>query len=413
MLMTALRFLQTISFKTGCEEIANAYEPWFEHIVGSNHLLALSIPACAIKKLPVAKWTALRHLQIRFALHDWVSDSFLAALRLCPLESLRMVYELYESENEFEMYEWGPLKLPAMRFESMPSLNHVDLYGCFPAEEFTLPEACHLRLTLTEEDLSSKFSQWKGGADKIAHWGSVLDVTQANMKAWPPGIQQFPNLQYLELKCECVEQGLDLAALKHIPNISLYLQHSFAELCFSSGSWKSIQIHGATVAFGDIGEFVKGTEKFLFVGDDFYVDSMAGKLKQACGRHHVECFTRTCKATVYSSRIREVSITNVRDIYEAGTGDCGCCCMQLVSCSDFWPSDSLHERVFGKGHSGCSQDNEPHTAEPAYIDMEDFLLRMRLQELGIEMDSDGEMRMMADDASADDFDEEEDDFFYG
>ena len=296
-----------------------------------------------------------------------------------------------------------------MRFESMPSLNHVDLYGCFPAEEFTLPEACHLRLTLTEEDLSKKFSHWKGGADKIAQWGSVLDVAQANMKAWPPGIQHFPNVQYLELKCEkLVEQGLDLAALKHIPNISLYLRRSLAELCLSSGSWKSIQIHGATVAFGDIGGFVKGTEKFLFVGDEFYVGSMAGKLKQACGRHHVECFTRTYKANPYSSRIREVSITNVRDIYEAGTGDWGCCRMQLVSCSDFWPSDSLHERVFGKGHSECSQDNEP-----ANFDMKDFLLRMRLQELGIEMDSDGEMRMMADDASADDFDEEEDDVFYG
>ena len=101
--MTALRFLQTISFETGCEEIASAYEPWFEHIVGSIHLLALSIPACAINELPVAKWTALRHLQMRFALHDWVSESLLAALRLCPLESLRLVYELYESENEFEI----------------------------------------------------------------------------------------------------------------------------------------------------------------------------------------------------------------------------------------------------------------------------------------------------------------------
>ena len=98
---------------------------------------------------------------MRFALHSWVSESFLAALRQCPLESLSLEYELYESENECEIYEWGPLELPAMSFESMPTLNYVDLYGCFPAKEFTLPEACHLRLTLTEEDLSTKFSQWK------------------------------------------------------------------------------------------------------------------------------------------------------------------------------------------------------------------------------------------------------------
>ncbi len=45
--------------------------------------------------------------------------------------------------------------------------------------------------------------------------------------------------------------------------------------------------------------------------------------------------------------------------------------------------------------------------------MKGFLLRMRLLDLGSEMDSNGEMRMVADDALADSFDEEEDDFFCG
>ena len=240
--MTATRFLQTISFDTEGEDIACAYEPWFDHIIGSNHLLALSVPACTINPegpffclndLPVANWTALRHLEISFALHGWVSESLLTSLRQCPLESLRLV-------NEF--YERGARSLSAIRFEGMPSLKYVDLHGCFPAREFTLPEACRLCLTLTGEDLSRKSTQWKGWAEKIAQWGSVLDLTHSNMKAWPPGIQQLPNLQYLELRCEeNAKQGLDLAALKHIPNISLYLRRGVAELCLSSGSWKSMR----------------------------------------------------------------------------------------------------------------------------------------------------------------------------
>jgi hypothetical protein len=77
---------------------------------------------------------------------------------------------------------------------------------------------------------------------------------------------------------------------------------------------------------------VKGTSEFLFVGGESYVGSMAGRLKQACGRHQVECFTRSYK------RYGKKSITTVRDIHEAGRG--GCCHMQIVSRNDLWCGDS-------------------------------------------------------------------------
>jgi hypothetical protein len=154
------------------------------------------------------------------------------------------------------------------------------------------------------------------------------------MTGWPPAVHQFRNLQYLELKCgRLVEQGLDLAALKHIPNISIHVQRGLAELCLSSGSWKSIEIYGASVAFGDVGDFVKGTEKFLFVGDEECAGSMAGRLKQACGRHYKECFTRSYQFPHLS---KGMSITNVRDIFEAETGlgilpDAACVMRQLLA----------------------------------------------------------------------------------
>ena len=165
---------------------------------------------------------------------------------------------------------------------------------------------------------------------------------------------------------------------------------------------------------------MKGTRKFLFAGNEESVGNMAGRLRQACGRHHVECFTKTYHGPHLS---KGMGITNVRDIFEAETGDWGSGRMQLVSCSTFWPNDSLHERVFGKGHSGGSQDNEPADCIDPPFSFPKAMCRMmafsktmhvrRLQELRFEADSTGYMPMMADNASADNSDEEEADVFYG
>ena len=67
----------------------------FEQIIGSYSLLSLSIPAYATKTPTVAKWTALRHLEMKLG-GSWARylDTFLAdqavpsgnpAPKLCPI----------------------------------------------------------------------------------------------------------------------------------------------------------------------------------------------------------------------------------------------------------------------------------------------------------------------------------------
>ncbi len=119
----------------------------------------------------------------------------------------------------------------------------------------------------------------------------MLHLASMELQAWPAGLQEMPDLQFLELRCMKM-QDQDLASLQHIPFISLEF-FGFSTLLLTSGSWQSFQIWGNAgfnVSFSNPDAFVRDTRRFLFDCARQQVGEMYGVLRAACTRQGVACY---------------------------------------------------------------------------------------------------------------------------
>ena len=120
-------------------------------------------------------------------------------------------------------------------------------------------------------------------------------------------------LHYLELQCKSMHDQ-DLAALQHIPHVSLEL-FDFSSFLLTSGSWESLQISGYgdfSVNFSNADAFVRGTKRFLFeCSSSHEAEEMYGLLRAACMRQWVAC--HECERTdEYPDKIKVAYLINMK-----------------------------------------------------------------------------------------------------
>lgn len=152
-----------------------------------------------------------------------------------------------------------------------------------------------------------------------AHEGHVAAPGTTELLAG--GNRHFSALQCLELECKESQEGPDMAELQRIPHISLYFATP-TNLRLTAGSWQSIHVYGACVAFSDIDTFVRDTEVFLHVCSKEPQGSagMGRAIQEACRRHDLECFQWTFAVPNVSGHHAAGMVSISNDVQTAQTG---------------------------------------------------------------------------------------------
>ena len=169
----------------------------------------------------------------------------------------------------------------------------------------------------------------------------MLSLVCMKLGAWPAGIQEMSGLQYLDLACKRLQDG-DLAALQHIPHVSLCL-YEFSSFLLTSGAWESLKISGwagFSINFSNVDAFVKGTKSFLFVCSSQEAKEMYRQLRAACMRQWVACHER--EHMHGDSQIARLS--NVRPCW--GSDNAVDYHEPLICTSGFWPDDTVYPELY-------------------------------------------------------------------
>ena len=117
------------------------------------------------------------------------------------------------------------------------TLKSVDLLGCYPKGELTLPPGCLLRVAVALKTCA-QWEQWQAKDCTT----SMLQLRCMQLHAWPVDVQEMSGLRYLSLHIERV-QDQDLAVLQHIPHVRLVFG-KFSTFLLTSESWQSLQVWG-------------------------------------------------------------------------------------------------------------------------------------------------------------------------
>ena len=261
-----------------------------------------------------------------------------------PLKNLRHITTLESLTLRTSMIstDFGPL--PGLQLESIESLKHVKLLHLLPTETFTLPKGCQLHLYT--RCLGSK-CDWAKHSQAIEQHTSVLRLCWTGRSAWPARIQQFSNMQCLEIQLLLVmkwnfvhPEPLDVADLRHIPHVRLHDSSGVMLLKITAGSWQSLEISGVQgLTFTDIDAFLKGTKSFTF---DFSEDEESQRplanICSACNNSGVHYYH--CSATAISTSRRTVQAYT-----EHADRSCHCGSTSLSFCRsmrDKWLSDEAN-----------------------------------------------------------------------
>ena len=176
------------------------------------------------------------------------------------------------------------------------------------------------------------------------------------VNAWPAGIQDMSDLQFLALHCISI-QDQDLAVLQHIPHVYLDLRwHS--RFLLTSGSWQSLQIRGMfgfQVTFSDADHFVRETKQFYFESRDLYSTDVYEVLRAACTRQGVACHQcEHTRAVEYSGDKKFISLSNVKlcKTHEDGTSGTHHDHKKLLHLHGYWPDRGAYPELY-------RQDQQP------------------------------------------------------
>ena len=339
---------------------------------GARNLEALSIWANAAPCLPVlGSLPKLRFLEITlfYNSHDWL-DGLFDDLGFCySLESLRITQAIPREAVAVSG------KLPEVQLSTLPNLKRVELVQWFPDAAFSLPPDCELCVTV-----------FSGSCFSEKHWEAMqrhlkvltlADMGEPNTQSWLGGFGCLSQLQYLQFESG-VPTTFDLAALKAVPHVELYLDDT-ASLTLTDGAWQSIEVHGRSglsIAFTDADAFVRGTQRFLFLdsGEMRFLQpmctTMCTTIREACSRQFISCYE--CKFVWQTWHRHAIRLSNCEEVMRlepshdgmlrpsgglhdgyAGTPEdsplWNCIGNKtLASKEEFWPEWNPHKWVFGE-----------------------------------------------------------------
>ena len=229
--------------------------------------------------------------------------------------------------------------LPDIFLHDVTTLKNVELLGWYTMEKCTLPPGCLLRLVLVLDD-PLNWHQWQLNGCPT----SMLYLACMQLEAWPAGLQEMSGLQYLELLCGAM-QDQDLAALQHIPHVSLGVEE-FSTFLLTSGSWQSLQIWGNAgyfVDFSNVDAVVRGTERFSFGCSSQEATGMYRDLRAACTRQGVACHVCEHPDGIGVARLSNVKLCRA-PATRSGAADGGH--EHLVCMKELWPSRAAYPQLY-------------------------------------------------------------------
>ena len=310
-------------------------------LLGAPRLTSLTVLTDGVSWPPVLGQLALRHLELQMRyVSPWL-DAILADLSLCScLETLAIVGDHVDQG-------YPSLELPELPLHDMTTLKRLDLVGWAPWDNFSLPPGCMLRF-LAVWKTEDQWQRWQN----MGHPTAMLYLVCRELQAWPTGIQDMSGLQFLKLHCRGL-QNQDLAALQHIPIVSLRFSE-LTPLLLTSGSWQSLQIWGSagfSVSFSDVDKFVRDTARFLFCCRSQAVGGMFGVLSAACARQGVAC--HECRHTKRVARpSRYISVTCLNNVKLCTVGGAFRNHERFIktdedSDDNYWPSRAAYPELYG------------------------------------------------------------------
>ncbi len=320
----------------------NCIQCWISTLLlGATKLTSLAMRFDGLPWNPVLGLLALRQLELTTNWPQPGLEDMLADLTFCTcLEMLKITEER----------GWGSVSatLPALCLAGMATLKSMELVGWCPAREFTLPPGCVLRLAAALEERKS----WEYIQAKPLTI-SMLCLKCMRLQAWPVGIQEPSDLQFLSLHCKRMTDQ-DLAGLRHIPHVCLTFK-KYSILLLTEGSWQSLEIHGEagfSIEFSDAEEFVKGTERFLFNSTSQEAGAMYGDLREACMWQGVACHERNHVERNHG-RMKSMTQFSNMDLWTATKNDIALrdVCRNrnhegLISMDAFWPSRAAYPELY-------------------------------------------------------------------
>ena len=303
---------------------------WLSQLLHSSPNITI-LSMCLSAHQPPALWEfPLRHLDLCIQVgQPWLVECLEDLSHVTTLESLTMRFSTFGRP-------FGPL--PDLHLESVRSLKHVKLLHLLPTETFSLPKGCQLHLH------ARCFDEWVKHSHAIEQDTSVLRLCGVGRKEWPARIQQFSNLQLLEIELLLVmnwnfvhPEPLDIADLRHIPHVRLHDHAGVMALKITAGFWQSLEISGVRgLTISDIDAFLKGTKSFTFdFSDDEESQRPLANICNACNNNGVHYYH--CSATAISTSRRTVQAYT-----EHADGSCHCGSTSLSFCRskrDKWLSD--------------------------------------------------------------------------
>ena len=316
---------------------AECFQHWLSALLlGAPRLTSLFALTDGVSWPPVLGQLSLRHLPLKMRyVRPWL-DVIMADLSQCScLETLTIVGDHVE-------YGCESLELPELHLHDVTSLKRLDLVGWVPWESFTLPPGCMLRF-LANWKTQDQWQRWQSKG----HPTDMLYLVCRELQAWPTGIQDMSGLQFLKLQCRKL-QGQDLAALKHIPHVSLRFSE-FTTLSLSSGCWQSLQIWGSagfSVSFSNVDKFVRDTERFLLCCSSREVGGMYGVMRAACARQGVACHEcRHVRSTAVAPHKKSITCLNNVKLCEA-RGSFSKHEGLMETDDDYWPSRAVYPELY-------------------------------------------------------------------
>ena len=302
-------------------------------ILGSINLEALRISANAVPCPPALRCLPnLKYIELTLGQSEaWVGYFFVDLSFCACLES----FKITQAER---LGMIGSLKLPEVQLSHLPNLKRVEFTGWFPGSECALPPDCELCVALMYGKMCAWREQWKAMQSNL----TVLSLGDMGPQEWPAWLERFTRLQYFRLNCTDF-QGQDLAILKAIPHVRLYIEGT-ASLTLTEGAWQNLEVQGESglcITFRDPDAFVRGTDRLLFVskGDVEFSQPMCASLQAACSRQSTVCYHCSFR-TRYTSHV--VRLSNCEDAMRLEPSDDG----KTV------PSGGLHD-----GYVGTPEDS--------------------------------------------------------
>lgn len=278
--------LQALKLWSSDADLAQLLIPWIpELLTGVGALQVLEYDVAKIPCPPVLSRLPLKHLVLKVT-PDVDLTGVLEDVAHCQLlESLSIDTIRGSDHCANNTYP----ELPGVDLRGAVKLQHVKLSGftAGASRELALPPGCALclqgyyrpvqcwsRLGVAGRDAVTALSVWPH------HQCGEADI--AAVQVWPKGLDEFPNLQFLELEGLQLNRELDLGIFARVPRIKVRTRGDLL-VSVPVGSWELLDLEGHVwkVSFADLHSFVRSVPAFAFTLPSDHTE-FAEQLAEAC-----------------------------------------------------------------------------------------------------------------------------------